>query len=92
MNEDNRMDVKILGVVIGTASGWDDQDTCAVTFYDVELNDIGRKFFKSTSIAADESVPAIAVDFERGIVEVYINRDDETPEKVVVDWAVFNKG
>lgn len=68
-DEQKRIDVILLGVKIGTASGWDEMDVAVFFFYDFEP-------------AEGVSIPAggINVDLNTGIVELY---EDETEGTVL---------
>lgn len=72
MDETERMEVKILGRVIGIASGWDQADTHAVQFYDFE---------PAPGVALVSSTCQI-VDFESGSV---YSVDDEGRESNRLD-------
>ena len=62
MEPQPRMNVKVLGTLIGTASGWDAVDTTIFSFYDFEPVIPLLKEFKNTSIS---------IDFDSGEFESY---------------------
>lgn len=57
----DRMDVEVLGVKLGTASGWDELDTCNLYFYDVETSNT-----KFPSLEFN-----LNVDFNTGVYECH---------------------
>lgn len=56
----NRLDVRVLGVTIGTADGWDELDISKIQFYDFE-----------SSIPGIDSAECITVEFETGELTSY---------------------
>lgn len=66
--ENERMTVEILGIDIGTASGWDDMETAVFFFYDFEP-------YENCPLPAG----GINVNFTEGTVEVYRGEDADSP-------------
>jgi len=58
MSDSNRMDVVVLGITIGTASGWDETTDFGLTFYDFEA--------KLSGILEGD----LYVDFQSGALQV----------------------
>ena len=54
------MDVVVLGKKLGTASGWDELDTCEIVFYDVKL------LPEYVSILGDSNKDYFSVNFRAG--------------------------
>jgi hypothetical protein len=79
-----RVDWKLMGVSIGTATGWDKQDTFAMMIYDLEVNEVGQKFVPDFRGPQD-----LVVDWERGEAATYT--DDGSETLLRTDWSVFNK-
>lgn len=82
---------EMLGKVIGTFDAWDITDTTELMFYEVELNDLGKKFMPDFTDGYD-----LCVNFQTGRVTQY---DPEAPDELEgdpkpmkVDWSVFNEG
>lgn len=69
-----RIEVKVLGLVIGTASGWDELDTCVLYFYDFEPNN-------GINLPSKDLV----VDFEDGLFMTYDDDGTETHSSSVLE-------
>lgn len=63
-----RTDWPILGRNVGTATGWDQQDTFVITIYEFEPNSKYPKLLKGD----------VTVDFEKGTMELYDDNGDIT--------------
>ena len=80
----HRIDWNLMGVHIGTATGWDMQDVFSIVIYDFIPNEAGLRFVPDFVSKND-----LTVNWERGIVAVYDEAGNETLLKC--DWSVFNK-
>jgi hypothetical protein len=65
MDDDEPMEMRILGRTIGTATGWDQSTDWGVCFYGPQFNDIGKHVF------GIESAESVYIDFETGIWQTY---------------------
>lgn len=83
-DEEIIMDVTILGLSIGTASGWDEWSDFGLVFYDFEPNDHGKLFLGALRVVTG----TLAIDFNTGVVEAC--DDDGNTQSYSVDWSVFN--
>lgn len=63
---DDRIEVKIIGFTIGTASGWDDMGINIIFFYDFEPN-------PGFNISGD----GLNIDFNTGVISAYDNEGNE---------------
>jgi hypothetical protein len=96
------MEVKVLGKIIGKASGWDQGDTAAFNFMDFVPNELGKKFLTNLP---NRDIGCLVVDFENGTVEYYEKQEPRAMEDIVdpaeldkysqtfpltVDWGVLN--
>ncbi len=79
-----RFDWHLMGVNIGSATGWDMQDTFAIVIYNFIPNDVGLKFVPEVKSGDD-----ITVDWEAGTVATFDDIGNET--LLTCDWSVFNK-
>lgn len=80
----------IMGVEIGRASGWDQQDTFAVIIYDFIPNEVGKKFVPGY----EQQIKSLehhdlCIDWDTGHVAVFT--DDGQEFQLAADWSVFNK-
>lgn len=82
----DRMEVNILGKVIGTCDGWDQGDTWLIIFHDFVPNDLGKKFL----VTWHDNCQQLQLDFERGVVEAVLK--DDTVKEFFPFWRVFEIG
>lgn len=61
-------DVIIMGVTIGTATGWDEVDVAFLTFYDFEPN---MTFGHAIKGPYHEMYESIGINFQTGEIECY---------------------
>ena len=65
----DRINVDVLGTVIGTASGWDELEVNHLCFYDFELNP------EYEYVLFNEAIPlkaeSISINYSDGVVEFY---------------------
>lgn len=73
----------VLGKDIGTGTGWDMGDTFEIMIYDLERNDLGKKFAPDFPDGG-----TICINFDGG--KVYSVDDDGKETAYKVDWSVFN--
>lgn len=78
-----KLEIKILGKIIGTCQEFDETNTAIIQFHVVTLNDLGRKWLLKT-IDASTIYYSLYIDFNLG----YVHLNEET---IAVDWSVFNK-
>lgn len=91
--ENESMEVKILGKVIGEASSWDLIEDGITAYYNFIPNTLGVKFFNELSERLDGSKDYnLMIDFNEGIVQ--ITRCEEDLQDILItckpDWSVFN--
>ena len=67
----DRFEVNIFGLVIGTADGWDEQDTTVHSYYNFEA---ANEWFKNAN--------CINVDFSTGEIEYYDVEYDENGDVI----------
>jgi hypothetical protein len=82
--DDTRVPWTIMGKLIGTATGWDIQDTLAFIIYDFESNELGLEFIPNFVGPRD-----LGVNFDTGEVAIYDIAGNET--LLVTNWSVFNR-
>lgn len=80
---EDRMEVKLLGKVLGTASGWDEVDDHCVVFYNLATNTFGQKLLKFWG----EDYRDFEVNFVTG--EVVIIKSDDNRLAVKLLWRHF---
>ena len=74
----------VLGTDIGTNTGWDQNDTFVILYFDVVLNEKGRAFIPDLLNEPND----ILIDFYTGKVATYDSAGLEVTHNV--DWAVFS--
>jgi hypothetical protein len=79
----DRTEVKVLGKIIGTMSGWDEVDNQAYIFYDFEPNDLGTKFIQDWTT----SETSLVINYVEGTVAG--TRDDTDNVNHTPYWRVF---
>jgi hypothetical protein len=88
---EDRVMFKLMGVDIGTATGWDQLDSFAIMIYSLEPNETAIKM--CPALKFDWTMPNnrvdLGVDWERGVMALYDNEGNET--LLDTDWSVFNK-
>lgn len=84
-SEDKVGDTMVLGVYIGTTSGWDQPDTYAIQFYNFTPNEVGVKFLAGAEI---KQYDTLFINFEDGAVSLL---EGETEKEVIPNWSVFNR-
>jgi len=62
---DERMEVKVLGIVLGTATNWE------------ETTDSGRSFYDFEPALADFPKGDLHIDFESGVLQITEESDDQ---------------
>lgn len=87
MSEKYRMNIKLLGKVLGTAEGWEEPDTFVLQFMQIELNELGNKFVRGH--AQNTKYCTLQIVIESGTVEL-ISPFTAAVAKVNPDWSVFN--
>lgn len=80
-----RVPWELMGKLIGTASGWDMQDTFAIIIYDLKVNEAGRKFVPDFPDGND-----LTVDWSNGTA-YFFGEGKEQETKLKTDWSVFNR-
>lgn len=83
IQEKTPVDARIMGKIIGTITGWDQQDTLAMILYDLCPNEIGRQF------VPDFVEGDLGINFDHGLAEIY--DDDGAVTILRTDWSVFNQ-
>lgn len=72
MNE-KRIDITVLGTLIGTASGWDDCGVCYNIYYNFEPNiDFALSYEVTNSIYS-----SISCNYDTGLLEFYNEAGDK---------------
>jgi hypothetical protein len=66
--EEQRIDVTVMGSIIGTASGWDEMDSDCLCFYDFEVSSSFKPLLNKFK---DNKAESISVNFTTGLVEAY---------------------
>lgn len=79
-----RADYHVLGKIIGSASGWDQPDSFDITLYELDLNDLGRRFLPEVT----ERLASLTIGFETG--EVFNIADDDTETRYQPIWSAFD--
>lgn len=83
------MDVKVLGKVIGTASGWDQADTWAIYFYEFKPNALGKRLLVTWR---DDEDCILFIDFEEGKVAAQPQSDQMPDRELFPNWRIFEIG
>jgi hypothetical protein len=86
--ENERIRWYLMGVDIGTASGWDQMDTFSMIIYDFIPNKIGKKFVPDFD---PEIYDDLIVDWESGKTSAFDKIDDTKETFFSQNWSVFNK-
>jgi hypothetical protein len=87
--DNQRMVIRVMGVKLGTASGWDQVTDWGVNFYDAEFNEFGKSIFEV------DATSGVYIDFDTG--EWQVNDDIGNPVSQGEDFAkrftkAFNGG
>lgn len=91
-----RLDLTVLGKIIGTYTGWDVVDENHDQFYNFQPNNLGKTFLRNSKIF--QLYDYITIDYTNGKVAVEASvqmmpdpRDVENyTTEVIPDWSVFN--
>lgn len=78
-----RNDVIVMGVTIGTATGWDEVDVAFLSFYDFQPN---MYFGHAIKGPYQEMYESIGINFQTGEVECY--QGDEVVLKATMELDV----
>lgn len=80
--EQTEMQVRVLGKIIGTATGWDQPDTAAFSFNDFKPNELGKKFLSNW----EDKYEGLMINFETGEVQgIYCTRDKDTRDEPLAE-------
>lgn len=74
----SRMEIKVFGHIIGTASGCGQGGDFGIQFYDVRLNELGKKF---VACSLPEHEYCLSVDFDTGQGSLYWCADSRDKEE-----------
>lgn len=79
--------ITLLGVDIGTASGWDEGGDTASVFYDVELNDAGKQIILGNIPTTKDF--SMFIDAFYGVIE--LTSIDEEKIDVTLDFEALGR-
>lgn len=88
------MKIKILGLVIGEADGWEQSADWNIQFDNCKFNSYGDVFLSNSLLGETYNTVDLFIDFESGIVQLFLNLEGEEEQRIIEvkpDWSVFNQ-
>jgi hypothetical protein len=90
---EDRVMFKLMGVDIGTCSGWDQLDSFCIIIYSLDPNVTAIKMCPALkpSYTMPNNRLDLVVDWERGVMSFYDGENNSHEVILKTDWSVFNK-